>query len=152
MQAPPPPRCPWCPADDPLYMEYHDREWGVPVRNGLRLFAMLNLEGAQAGLSWRTILYKRDRYYEVFEGFDPAKLATWSDAQAESLLQDAGIVRNRLKVHGVVRNARALQKEFGGDLEAFSEYLWSFPGWPPRQNDFQGMGDYPSRTETSDRM
>ncbi len=152
MPKPPLSRCPWCPEDDPLYVEYHDREWGVPVQDGSQLFAMLNLEGAQAGLSWRTILHKRARYYEVFEGFDPGKLAAWSEERAESLLQDAGIVRNRLKVHGVVRNARALQQEFGGDLQAFSEFLWSFPGWPPAQNEFRVLADFPSRTETSDRM
>lgn len=124
----------------------------MPVREGGHLFAMLNLEGAQAGLSWRTILHKRARYYEVFEGFDPAKLAAWSEAQAESLLQDPGIVRNRLKVHGVVRNARALQQEFGGDLQAFSDFLWSFPGWPPVQNEFRVPADFPTHTEASDRM
>ncbi|MGV3533318.1 MAG: DNA-3-methyladenine glycosylase I [Chthoniobacteraceae bacterium] len=152
MSKPPPPRCPWCPADDPLYIEYHDREWGVPVTDGAHLFAMLNLEGAQAGLSWRTILHKRERYYEVFEGFDPARLAKWSEARAEKLLEDPGIVRNRLKVHGVVKNARAVQKEFGGHLQAFSDFLWSFPGWPPLQNEFREMSDYPAKTEVSDRM
>ncbi len=99
-------RCSWCPPDDPLYTAYHDEEWGMPEHDGSKLFEMINLEGAQAGLSWRTVLVKRERYREVFEGFDHKKLVRWTDKKVEKALLDPGIIRNRLKVNGVVRNAR----------------------------------------------
>ena len=98
-------RCGWC-GDDPLYIAYHDQEWGRPVHDDTRLFEMLVLEGAQAGLSWITILRKRDNYRRLFHGFDPARVAAMSEADVERLLQDAGIVRNRLKVNSAIRNAR----------------------------------------------
>jgi DNA-3-methyladenine glycosylase I len=143
-------RCPWCPADDELYIAYHDDEWGVPVRDGRLLFEMLNLEGAQAGLSWRTVLAKRARYREVFENFDPAKLSRWSDAKIARALKDPGIIRNRLKVESVRRNARALLAEFG-DVSAFADFLWTFepakPGPVPKV-----MSDYKARTDESDAM
>ncbi len=147
-----PRRCPWCPADDPLYTAYHDREWGVPVRDGRRLFEMLNLEGAQAGLSWRTILHRREGYRRVFEGFDAARLARWSETKIARALRDEGIVRNRLKVRGVVRNARAFLEAFGGDYKAFAKFLWSFTGGRPAANRFRAMREVPSRAEPSDRM
>ena len=117
-------RCPWAARPGPE-QEYHDREWGVPAHGDRHLFELLVLEGAQAGLSWSTILAKRERYRTVFDGFDPARVATFDEARLEVLLADPGIVRNRLKVHGTVRNARAflaVQDEFG----SFDAYLW---GW-----------------------
>src|ERR1700675_2166334 len=116
-------RCPW--AKGELYIAYHDAEWGVPLHDDRALFELLILEGAQAGLSWSTILNKRDRYRKVFDGFDPRKVARYGDRKLAALLQDAGIVRNRLKVHAAVTNAKAflaLQKEFG----AFDTYVWRF--------------------------
>jgi len=145
-------RCPWCPPDDPIYVAYHDEEWGVPLRDGRELFEMLNLEGAQAGLSWRTVLHKRPNYRRIFEDFDPARLARWTDAKIAKALLDPGIIRNRLKVAGVVRNARALQKEFDGSLPAFSKYLWEFAGGEPVINRFEAMSQVPARTPASDRM
>ncbi|MEO7932192.1 MAG: DNA-3-methyladenine glycosylase I [Chthoniobacterales bacterium] len=144
-------RCPWCPPRDALYEAYHDEEWGVPVRDGRLLFEMLNLEGAQAGLSWRTVLGKRPAYREIFENFDPAKLAAWTEEPISAALLNPGIIRNRLKVRAVVRNARALQA-FGGDLDAFSRYLWSFADNTPQQNNRTDLGDYPTRSEASDAM
>ncbi len=141
-------RCPWCPPGDALYEAYHDEEWGVPVHDGRLLFEMLNLEGAQAGLSWRTVLGKRAAYRKVFENFDAARLAVWSEEQIAAALLNPGIIRNRLKVRGVVRNARALQAEFGGELAAFARYLWTFAGGVPLQDE----GDYSTRTEASDEM
>jgi DNA-3-methyladenine glycosylase I len=145
-------RCPWCPPDDPVYIAYHDIEWGVPERDGRRLFEMLNLEGAQAGLSWRTVLGKRARYREVFENFDPERLAKWPDARIEAALKDSGIIRNRLKVNGVVRNARAVMEEFDGDLRAFSKYIWDLAGDKTVVNRFWQMSDVPARTPVSDAM
>jgi DNA-3-methyladenine glycosylase I len=122
-------RCVWC-GDDPLYRQYHDEEWGLPLRDDARLFELLTLEGAQAGLSWITILRKREHYRRVFDGFDAAKVAVYDQAKIDSLLQDPGIVRNRLKVESTVSNARAFLdlKQAG---ESFSEYLWSFVGGEP---------------------
>ena len=148
-------RCPWCPVNDELYCAYHDTEWGVPERDGQALFAKLILDGAQAGLSWRTILYKRERYYEVFEGFDPQRLAKWTDAQVAAALLDPGIVRNRLKVNAVVKNSKALLQHFdGGDMSAFSKYLWSFVGGKPLQAEraLLESGEFVARTAESDAM
>lgn len=146
------PGCPWCPPDDPLYVAYHDKEWGVPIRDGRKLFAMLNLEGAQAGLSWRTILHKRERYMVVFEDFDPVHLSRWSQAKVERALKDPGIVRNRLKVQGVVKNAKAYLEAFGDSPKAFSDFLWAFTGGGTIQYARRGMKDFVARTEESDRM
>jgi DNA-3-methyladenine glycosylase I len=149
-------RCPWGPdpEKDALYCEYHDTEWGVPERDGQALFAKLILDGAQAGLSWRTILYKRDRYYEVFQGFDPQALAKWTAKEVESALLDPGIVRNRLKVNAVVKNSKAIMTHFDGDLKAFSTYLWDFVGGKPLQATPapRELGDFAARTEQSDAM
>ena len=122
-------RCSWC-GDDPLYIRYHDDEWGVPVHDDRRLFEMLILEGAQAGLSWITILGKRPAYRRAFDRFDPRKVARYDARKIRSLLADAGIVRNRLKIAGAVKNARAflaIQKEFG----SFDAYVWRFVGGKP---------------------
>ena len=139
-------RCGW--ARSPLGIAYHDREWGVPVHDDRVLFEFLILEGAQAGLSWETILNKRARYREVFAGFDPAAVARFTPARLERLLADPGIVRNRLKVVSAVTNAKAflaVQDEFG----SFDAYLWRFVGGAPRVNQWTGTGSLPAQTEES---
>lgn len=135
-------RCPWC-GEDPLYVEYHDKEWGVPEWDGEKLFAKLLLDGAQAGLSWITILRKREGYYRAFEGFDPEKLARFTDAKLEKLMLDPGIVRNRLKIQSVRKNARAYLKlvESKGP---FSDYLWSFVDGAPVVNEWKTMQEVPT--------
>jgi DNA-3-methyladenine glycosylase I len=143
-------RCDWC-GSDPLYVAYHDAEWGVPSHDDRHLFEMLILEGAQAGLSWITVLRKREAYREAFAGFDAAAVARFTDARVERLLQNPGIVRNRLKVAGAVRNARAVlavRKEFG----SLDRYLWQFVGGRPIVNAFERMGEVPPRTAESDAM
>lgn len=145
-----PPRCDWA-TDDPLYIAYHDEEWGVPVHDDGKLFEFLILEGAQAGLSWITILRKRERYREVFAGFDPALVAEFDDARIRTLLQDPGIVRNRLKVESAVTNARAfleVQAEFG----SFDEYIWQFVEGAPRRNSWSAMELVPAETPESKAM
>lgn len=145
-------RCPWCPSDDELYLRYHDEEWGVPVRDGQKLFEMLNLEGAQAGLSWRTVLGRREGYRRVFDGFDVKLLAKWDDERVAAALLDTGIIRNRLKVRAVVTNARAVIDQFDGDWNRFSEFLWDIAGGHPQRNAFGSLADYPAQTAVSDRM
>ena len=143
-------RCNWC-GEDPLYVAYHDEEWGVPVHDDRTLFEFLILEGAQAGLSWITILRKREHYRKVFCDFDPARVARLRQARLETLLEDPGIVRNRLKVESTVSNARAfrrVQKEFG----SFDAYVWQFVGGEPRHNRFRRPTDLPARTAESDSM
>jgi DNA-3-methyladenine glycosylase I len=141
-------RCEWAPLDQPLNLAYHDEEWGVPVHDDRRLFEMLTLEGAQAGLSWSTILNKREGYRRAFAGFDPAKVARFTPAKIERLLQDPGIVRNRLKVESTVANAKAVlavQREFGS-LDA---YLWRFVGGSPIVNRWKRLSDLPAETAVS---
>lgn len=143
-------RCSWC-GDDPEYVAYHDDEWGVPVRDSKDLFAKLILDGAQAGLAWITILRKRDAYYKAFDGLDPEKMARYSDKKIEKILQDPGIVRNRLKVQSAVKNAKAymvLQKQ-GVD---FSEFLWSFVGGETKQNKWQTSKQVPAVTPEAEAM
>jgi DNA-3-methyladenine glycosylase I len=143
-------RCPW-PGSDPLYLAYHDEEWGVPAHDDRHLFEMLILEGAQAGLSWITILRKRERYREVFDRFDAEVVANYGARKQQSLLRDAGIVRNRLKIGAAVDNARAfleVQEEFG----SFDRYLWEFVGGRPRVNRWTGMKQVPARTAQSDAL
>ena len=143
-------RCPW-PGSDPLYLEYHDHEWGTPVHDDRRLFEMLVLEGAQAGLSWITILRKRDRYRAVFDGFDARRVARFTPARVERLLADPGIVRNRLKVESAVNNARRaleVEAEFG----SFDAYIWRFVEGRPLINARATMKDVPARTPESDAM
>jgi DNA-3-methyladenine glycosylase I len=144
-------RCGWAPLGDPDYLAYHDEEWGVPVHDDRRLFEMLTLEGAQAGLSWSTILHKREGYRRGFAGFDPVKVARFTPAKVERLLQDPGIVRNRLKVESTVANARAVlavQNELGS-LDAF---LWSFVGGSPNVNLFRRLSELPAETDGSRAM
>ena len=141
-------RCRWVPADDPDYIRYHDEEWGRPVHDDRLLFEMLTLEGAQAGLSWSTILHKRANYQRAFANFDPKKVARFDTAKKAALLEDPGIVRNRLKIDSTVSNARAfleVQREMG----SFDRYLWSFVDGRPVTN---GSGATPTRTELSDRI
>jgi len=143
-------RCPWA-GSDPLYVAYHDEEWGVPLHDDHALFELLVLEGAQAGLSWITILRKRERYREVFDRFDPERIARYDRRKVTALLKDAGIVRNRAKVEGTVRNARAflkLVKEAG----SFDRHLWSFVGGQPRVNRFRSIGQVPPETDESRAM
>lgn len=144
-------RCAWAPLDDPAYLRYHDEEWGVPVHDDVRLFEMLVLEGAQAGLSWSTILHKRDGYRRAFAGFDPAKVARFSPAKVERLLQDPSIVRNRLKVASAVQNAKAVL-DVQRDDGSLDTYLWSFVGGAPKRNRWRGTGDIPAETDESRSM
>jgi len=143
-------RCQWC-NGDPAYIRYHDKEWGVPVYNERKLFEMLILEGAQAGLSWITILRKRPHYRRVFERFDPARIARYDRRKINSLLQDPGIVRNRLKVEGAVKNARAWLdlKESEGSC---SEFLWQFVDGEPVMNKWRNLQHVPAQTAQSEAM
>jgi DNA-3-methyladenine glycosylase I len=144
-------RCPWVPEDDPSYLAYHDEEWGVPSHDDRHLFEMLVLEGAQAGLSWSTILRKRQRYRKAFAGFDPERVARFTPARLERLLQDPGIVRNRAKVEAAVANARAaldLREEFGS-LDAG---LWRFVGGNPVRNRWRTLSDIAPETDESRAM
>ena len=144
-------RCAWCEEGDPLMVAYHDEEWGRPLRDDRALFELLCLEGAQAGLSWRTILHKRERYRQVFDGFDAAKMVRYTDAKKAKLLADPGIVRNRLKVEAFVTNARAYLEllETGTTLDA---YLWQFTGGQPIRNRFRSLSEFPVSTPESDAM
>ena len=142
-------RCSW--ARDDLSISYHDQEWGVPQHQDRTLFEFLILEGAQAGLSWSTILRKRPAYRAAFDRFDPRKVARYDDTKIQSLLEDPGIVRNRLKIRAAVRNAEAflkVQKEFG----RFDTYIWQFVGSRPVQNRWDRVEDVPARTPQSDAM
>lgn len=143
-------RCPWC-GDDPLYTAYHDQEWGVPSHNDTHLFEMLILEGAQAGLSWITILRKRDAYRRAFAEFDPQRVARFTQARVAKLLQNAGIVRNRLKIESAVGNAKAflaVQREYG----SFAAWLWSFVDNQPLRQRRRSLRDVPARTDLSDQI
>ena len=146
-----PTRCGWVPADQPLYLAYHDEEWGVPVHDDRRLFEMLTLEGAQAGLSWSTILNKREGYRRAFAAFEPAKVARFTPAKVDRLLQDPGIVRNRMKVESTVNNARRVA-EVQRELGSLDEYLWSFVGGKPIVGRFRSLGDIPAETSESKAM
>jgi DNA-3-methyladenine glycosylase I len=143
-------RCAWA-GDDPLYRAYHDLEWGVPNHDEQHLFEMLTLEGAQAGLSWLTILRKREGYRRAFEGFDPERIARFDEARIAALLADPGIVRNRLKVQSTVSNARALLDlhDRGQTLDGL---LWGSVGGTPRQNAWAGLAEVPPRTPESDAL
>jgi DNA-3-methyladenine glycosylase I len=144
------PRCAWA-GDDALYQRYHDHEWGVPLHDDQKLFEFLILEGAQAGLSWITILRKRENYRAAFDHFNAARIAGYSTNKIESLLQDAGIVRNRLKVQSAVINAQKfleVQSEFG----SFDRFIWQFVDGQPRQNAWRSLADVPARTAESDAM
>ncbi len=142
-------RCTW--ASNELNIPYHDTEWGVPVHDDRLLFEFLILEGAQAGLSWDTVLRKREAYREAFAGFDPAKVAGFSDSKLEKLMLNEGIIRNRLKIWSARSNAKAflaVQKEF----RSFDAYIWGFFGGKPIVNKWKGLGDVPAKTEISDAI
>ncbi len=143
-------RCAWC-GTDPLYVDYHDREWGVPNRDERHLFEMLTLEGAQAGLSWLTILRKREGYRRAFLGFDPEAIARFDAARVAELLADPGIVRNRLKVESTVSNARALLALYDQG-ETLANLLWGFVDQVPRHNAWPSLDRVPARTPEADRM
>ena len=143
-------RCPWC-GDNPLYVRYHDQEWGVPVHDDRLHFEFLVLEGAQAGLSWLTILKRRDGYRRAFDKFNPKKVAAYGEADVARLLADEGIIRNRLKVHSAINNAKRfleVQKEFG----SFDAYIWSFMGGRPLVNARKTLAEIPAKTEKSDEI
>lgn len=143
-------RCEWC-GDSDLYQSYHDTEWGVPLYDEQRLFEFLLLEGAQAGLSWITILKKREGYRLAFDNFDPEKIARYDDDKIAELLLNPDIVRNKLKVNSAVKNARAYLV-MKNNNEDFSRYLWSFIGGQPRLNTYQQLSDIPASTDESDAM
>ena len=143
-------RCPW-PGDDPRMVEYHDREWGVPLHDDRKLFEFLILEGMQAGLSWSTILNKRENFRKAFHGFDPARVARYTARDVKRLLGDAGIIRNRLKIEAAINNARRfldVQREFG----SFDRYIWRFTDGQPVRNKFRSLSQIPARTELSDAI
>lgn len=143
-------RCPW-PSDDKLMIKYHDREWGVPVHSDRKLFEFLILEGFQAGLSWRTILHKRENFLKAFDNFDFNKVAKYNRRKINSLLKDEGIIRNKLKIESAITNARAflqVRKEFG----TFDKYIWSFVNGKPIQNNFKSLKELPAKTKLSDKI
>ena len=143
-------RCEWA-GSEPLYVAYHDQEWGVPQHDDGKLFEMLILEGAQAGLSWSTILKKRESYRKAFEDFDPQKVAEFDESEVAELPKNPGIVRNRLKVSAAVQNAKALlevQDEFG----SFDKYIWGFVGGEPKVNTWKSLGEIPAQTAESQAM
>jgi DNA-3-methyladenine glycosylase I len=143
-------RCPWS-GSDPLYLKYHDCEWGTPEHDDHRLFEFLILEGAQAGLSWLTILKRRENYRRAFQGFDPRIVAAYSQADVERLLADSGIIRNRLKIESAIRNARGVLKimyEFG----SFDAFIWRFVDGKPIQNGWRSLAELPATTPKSDAI
>lgn len=140
------PRCAWC-GDDPLYVRYHDEEWGVPTRDPARLFEYLLLEGFQAGLSWITVLRKRERYRQVLFGFDPQRLARMTDEEIEARMQDPGIIRNRLKLQAARRNAQAWLR-----LDDPAGWLWSFVDGEPLINRHRAVGEVPAITPQAEAM
>jgi DNA-3-methyladenine glycosylase I len=143
-------RCEWC-GDEPIYVAYHDDEWGLPVHDDRLLFEFLILEGAQAGLSWLTILKKRENYRKAFNAFDCERIANYTEADVARLLSDSGIVRNRLKIKSAINNARSvlgIQEEFG----SLDTYLWRYVDGVPKQNAWKSMAEFPVKTELSDMM
>lgn len=143
-------RCGWV-NEDPLYIDYHDREWGVPVHDDRKLFEMLVLEAAQAGLSWYTVLKKREGYRKAFDGFDYAKIAAYDEAKVEELLRNEDIIRNRLKIVSTIGNAKAfmeVREQFG----TFDAYIWGFVGGRPIVNRWRELSEVPARTDVSDAM
>ena len=144
-------RCPWS-TKDPLYIAYHDEEWGRPNRDGRRLFEKIILEGAQSGLSWITILKKRENYRRLFDGFDPVKVATYDEEDVSRLMADAGIIRNQAKIRSAINNAKAFVEHFGSDEDAFSEFMWSFVGASPIVNNRKSMQEITAVTDASTEM
>ncbi|MFT6791273.1 MAG: DNA-3-methyladenine glycosylase I [Cellvibrionaceae bacterium] len=143
-------RCGWC-NRDPLYFAYHDEEWGVPLRDDRKLFEFVLLEGAQAGLSWITVLRKRENYRDAFDAFDPQKIARYDDKKIQALLQDTGIIRNRLKVNGFVKNARAYLKLLEKE-DSFNQYIWQFVEGRRIQNHWKDLASVPVSTKAAETM
>jgi len=143
-------RCPW-PGDLPIYIDYHDKEWGRPVHDDNKLFEMLILEGAQAGLTWITVLKKREAYRKAFDGFDPKKVARYDDTKIAELLENEGIIRNRLKIHAAVTNAKLfldVVEKYG----SFDKFLWSYVDYKPIQNHWNMLEEIPATTKLSDQI
>jgi DNA-3-methyladenine glycosylase I len=143
-------RCTWC-GNDPLYLDYHDKEWGVPLHDDRRLFEMLVLEGAQAGLSWLTILKKRNNYRQAFQQFDAEKIARYSNEDIQRLMQDAGIVRNRLKIVAAIKNAQGFL-QITAEFPSFAHYLWDYVDHQPITNSWPGAAEIPTHSPISDRL
>ena len=145
-------RCDWASlSNNPLMIQYHDKEWGVPVHDDRRLFEFLTLEGAQAGLTWQTVLNKRENYRKAFHGFDPTRIARYNNRDVQRLLGDAGIIRNRLKIEATITNAKqflATRKEFG----SFNRYIWGFVGGKPIRHKFDSLSQIPATTKESDAL
>jgi len=144
-------RCQWVNLKNDLYIHYHDEEWGVPVYDDTKLFEMLILEGAQAGLSWETVLKKRENYKKAFDNFNPNIVALYDEKKEKTLLQNEGIIRNKLKIKSAIKNAKVflqIQKEFG----SFSDYIWRFTEFKVLKNRFESLSDLPSRTDLSDKI
>lgn len=146
-----PQRCPWLDLSKPLYVQYHDEEWGVPVHDDRRMFEHLLLEGAQAGLSWYTVLAKRENYRRAFDGFDPERIARYDGRRVEALMADAGIIRNRAKIEAAIGNARAFL-ELCAREGSFSAFLWRFVDGAPRLGNCRVLSDYAARTPESDAL
>jgi DNA-3-methyladenine glycosylase I len=143
-------RCPWCEGFE-LYRQYHDKEWGVPMKDDRALFELLILEGAQAGLSWSTVLKKRESYRQAFDQFDPEKIALYSDAKVAELLANSGIIRNRLKVAAIITNAKAYLA-LTKDGHSFSNFLWQFVNGKPIQHQHMSLSDVPAKSPESDAL
>ncbi len=144
-------RCEWVNPKNELYIKYHDEEWGVPVHDDIKLFEMIILEWAQAGLSWETVLKKRENYRTAFDNFNPEKIAKYNENKKQELLQNKGIIRNRLKIQSAIQNAKVfleIQKEFW----SFDKYIWEFVNWKPIQNKFKTISELPAKTELSDKI
>ena len=144
-------RCEWIKDGNKLYQKYHDEEWGVPLHNEQKLFELLILEGAQAGLSWLTVLKKREDYKKLFDNFNPKKIAQYTNKKVEQLLKDERIIRNRLKINSTIQNAKVfikIQKEF----DSFDKYIWSFVNFIPIQNNFKSINEIPAKTEISEKI
>ena len=144
-------RCAWAKPENKIYCEYHDHEWGVPVHDDQKLFEMLILEGAQAGLSWETVLKKRENYKKAFDNFNPQKVAQYDESKQTQLLQNEGIIRNRLKIKSAIQNAKVfleIQKEFG----SFDVYIWNYIDRKPIQNSVMSMSEIPAKTELSETI
>lgn len=143
-------RCPW-PSDDPLMIAYHDYEWGIPLHDDRKLFEFMVLDCFQAGLSWRTVLHKRENFRKAFDSFDYRKIAKYDQEKIDSLLQDAGIIRNKAKINGTIQNAKCfmeVQEEFG----SFDRYIWKFTDGKVMVNKWKNLGELPARSELSDQM
>ena len=143
-------RCEWC-GNDPLYIKYHDNEWGMPLHDDRLLFEFLILEGAQAGLSWLTILKKRENYRKAFHEFDPQKIASYSEIDVQRLLSDCGIIRNRLKIESAIRNAQGILG-ITDEFSSFDAFIWRYVDYQPIQNAWRSLEELPARTELSDTI